>query len=74
MRNQGIGTALVKKVVEFCKTYNISLINGINPYGDLDMDQLKKFYIKNGFIETPENDMLMILRDGGQMEEDLKLL
>ena len=71
MRSKGVGTALVKKVVEFCKTNNISLINSMNPYGDLDFKQLKEFYIKNGFVETPEEGTLMLVREGGNMKEDM---
>jgi GNAT superfamily N-acetyltransferase len=74
LRGKGLGTQLVKKVVDFCRSNNISLINGLNPYGDLDFDQLKKFYLDNGFIETYQEDTVILLRDGGCIEEDMNYL
>ena len=71
LRGKEIGTALVEKVVNFCKTNNVSLINDINAYGDLDLKQLKQFYIKNGFNETLLEDKVVLLRKGGCMEEVL---
>jgi len=73
LRGKGIGTALMKKVVNFCKSNNISLINGMNPYGDLDFEQLKRFYLKHGFIETHQEDTLVLLRDGGCIVEDMNM-
>ena len=71
LRGKGLGTALIKKIVDFCKSNNISLINGMNPYGDLDFDQLKQFYLNHGFIETHQEDTVILLRTGGCIEEDM---
>lgn len=72
LRGKGLGAALINKVVDFCKENYISLINGMNPYGDLDMEQLKQFYIKHGFVETDEEGILILLRVGGNIEDDMR--
>lgn len=72
LRGKGLGTILIMKVADFCKENNISLVNVMNPYGDLDMEQLKQFYTKHGFVETHEEDTLILLRDGGNIEDDMK--
>ena len=64
LRNRGIGTALIRKVVAFCKENGITLFTGINPYGDLNYEQLKQFYLKNGFSVGTREDMLVILKEG----------
>jgi len=68
LRNRGIGTALIRKVVEFCKNNNITLFTGINPYDGTSYEQLRKFFIKNGFVESPIEDMLVILKKGDTFE------
>lgn len=58
MRDRGYGSILLSKTVEFCKVNNLNLLCGVNPYGDLDFDQLRDFYIKHGFQETENLDCL----------------
>lgn len=48
-RNRGFGTKLLKKVLEAIKERHLVLRLDINPYGDMDYDQLKQWYEKYGF-------------------------
>lgn len=51
MRNKGIATQLMNRLIEILDEYNICLINTVNAYGDLNEDQLITFYKKFGFKE-----------------------
>lgn len=56
LRNKGIASALMNKLIEVLDCNKITLICDINPYGDLDLNQLITFYGKYGFIKNPEYD------------------
>ena len=49
IRNQGIATKLMNRLIEILDEKNICLVNTVNSYGDLDQDQLITFYKKFGF-------------------------
>ena len=56
VRGQGIATELMKKFVSILDSKKINAILEINAYGDLDEDQLKRFYKKFGFeVENVED-------------------
>ena len=57
-RGQGYGTLLLKSVVKFCHENNLSLLCPINPYGDLNYEQLFNFYTRHGFV--PLEDGLIL--------------
>jgi GNAT superfamily N-acetyltransferase len=61
-RGQGIATALMKELVAWADHNNIKLISEINPYGDLDKEQLIAFYQKFKFILTENKDGEFIIR------------
>lgn len=48
-RSNGIGTELLKSLLNECREQNIALICEINPYGDLTYEQLDTWYRKYGF-------------------------
>lgn len=50
-RGLGIGNELLKSLLSECNNSNIAIMLEINPYGDLTYEQLKDWYIKNGFID-----------------------
>ena len=60
LRGKGYGSMLLDKVVSFCKSNNIYLECWINPYGDMNMHQLKDFYIRHGFIETNYEGLVVL--------------
>ena len=63
LRYRGIGTALVKAVVKFFNENKLTLINHVNSYGDLELKQLKQFYLKNGFLESPIENLVVLLKE-----------
>lgn len=53
-RNKGHATALMQEVVAWFDENECDIVLDINAYGDLDLDQLIKFYSKFGFTRTPD--------------------
>lgn len=56
-RNKGIATKLMLMLIDAAAKYKITICCDINPYGDLNYDQLKKFYKKFGFVEDDVFDL-----------------
>lgn len=48
-RNRGIATSLMAELCEILDEKQITLLCAPNPYGDLDLKQLTKFYKNFGF-------------------------
>jgi GNAT superfamily N-acetyltransferase len=57
IRNKGMAALLMKQVVSWADREKVNIFNEVNPYGDLDMDQLIKFYSRFGFEQC--NDILI---------------
>jgi len=55
LRNKGYATQLLKKLLAIVKEKDIELILEINPYGDLNFEQLEKLYLKHGFVKHEEH-------------------
>lgn len=51
LRNKGIATALMTKLISILDEEKIILHCDVNPYGELNMEQLISFYGKFGFIK-----------------------
>lgn len=51
MRNKGIATKFMTRLIEILDEKDMRLVNTVNPYGDLNEDQLITFYKKFGFKE-----------------------
>lgn len=49
LRNKGVATLMMKRLIEILDEKRIDLINTVNPYGDLNEEELIKFYKKFGF-------------------------
>jgi len=52
---KGHGTVLMKRLVELCDEKGIAIINPINPYGRMNLEELKVWFGKYGFIEVTES-------------------
>lgn len=63
IRNQGIATRIMEQLVKILDTEKITLACDINPYGDLDFNQLYKFYKKYGFVD--DNRFNLMRHPGG---------
>jgi len=50
-RRVGIGNSLLKAIINEAKELGISLVCEINPYGEMTYEQLKEWYMKNGFMQ-----------------------
>lgn len=50
-RNKGVGSKLLNVMLELVKDLNKPICCDINPYGDMSFEDLKLWYMKNGFNE-----------------------
>lgn len=66
IRNRGIGSRLLIKTLDYCCEHNIFLINTVNPYGDLNLDQLNKWYVRNGMVLIDPQGLLMFHKNLNQ--------
>lgn len=55
-RKQGLGTKLLDALLAVIKAYKFTLRLDINPYGELNYEQLEAFYIRHGFIKCMVRD------------------
>lgn len=62
-RGQGIATALMQELITWANNNSIKLISEINPYGDLDKEQLITFYQKFNFTLTKNQEGEFIIRE-----------
>ncbi|MBR9705219.1 GNAT family N-acetyltransferase [Candidatus Pacearchaeota archaeon] len=54
-RGRGFGKILIDKVVNFFQEHRLSIWNELNPYGHLDKDELRDFYLRYGFKRFDDN-------------------
>ena len=66
-RKNNYGTRLLNTLLDYIDSKNSVLCLDINPYGEMTYDQLKSFYMKNGFKETDEYRLLY--KAGGRIGE-----
>ncbi len=58
IRSKGVANKLLTELVKTLKDTGITLICEINPYGDLNEENLKELYLKFGFKETSEGYLI----------------
>ena len=61
IRGRGLATKLMSRVIFWADTEDVNILNELNPYGGLNMDQLISFYKKFGF-EQPNNNIPLMTR------------
>lgn len=54
-RNKGLATSMMKELISLADLKSKDILLEINPYGDLNYDQLKIFYEKFGFNKIGYN-------------------
>lgn len=59
IRGRGIGKSLMEKTIEFCEKKNYMLINTVNPYGEMNLEELNNFYEKSGMKLLNEDGLLI---------------
>jgi GNAT superfamily N-acetyltransferase len=57
-RNKGFATQLLKALEVVADNKKINIACDINPYGDLDFNQLHTLYAKFGFIDSTKYHMM----------------
>lgn len=55
---KGEGTLMMKELIKILDEKKVTVINELNPYGNLNLEDLQKFYSKYGFVK--KQDQLMI--------------
>jgi len=65
-RNEGSGhgTVLMERLVKICDENGFAVINPINPYGRMNLEQLKEWFGKYGFIEVFEEVVVRFPKEG----------
>ena len=48
-RGHGLGSFLLEKVIDFARREKKAIINEINPYGEMDLEELTDFFVRHGF-------------------------
>ena len=48
-QGNGLGSFTLEKVLDFAREHNLPIINEMNPYGPLDLQNLTKFFVRHGF-------------------------
>ncbi len=59
IRGRGIGKSLMEKTIEFCEEKNYMLINTVNPYGEMNLEELNNFYEQSGMKLLNEDGLLI---------------
>jgi len=52
------GGKMLNRFCKWCDKKRRDVILQINPYGDLDEEQLRKWYIKHGFVSQKDGSMI----------------
>lgn len=60
---KGHGTALMKRLIEICDEKGFAIINPINPYGRMDLEELKVWFGKYGFIEVEDSLVIRLPKE-----------
>lgn len=61
MRKKGVANKLLQQVAEWADIEEVTILNTVSPYGDLNMKQLIKLYSKFGF-EQPDKKLPLLIR------------
>lgn len=56
-RKMGIATELITRMLHEVKRKDVQLYLDINPYGNMALEDLEKFYAKHGFIKTDDDNL-----------------
>lgn len=57
IRNRGIATFLMGKLIEIVDSKCFNIIIDVNPYGDLNLWKLNEFYCKFGFVSVEQKTL-----------------
>jgi len=60
VEGEGEGTKLMERLVEILDERQITVVNGLNPYGEMDMEALTRFYTGYGFVSVGDGMMIRL--------------
>ena len=63
---KGHGTVLMKRLIEICDEKGFAVLNSINPYGRMNLEELKKWFGKYGFFEVTDNVVVRFPEERGE--------
>lgn len=69
LRGQGLGKKLMQETVKFCEENNAMLINTVNPYGEMTLEETNQFYQNCGMKLLNKQGLLVYSRN---MKNELK--
>lgn len=64
IEGEGEGSFLMRELVAICDEKGYSIYCFMNPYGNLDCNQLRRFYKKFGFVDHPEYEEVVLRYPG----------
>ena len=71
LRGKGLAKLLMKETIEFCRENNAMLINTVNPYGDMNLQQLNEFYQKCGMKLVNKQGLLIFSNNISNITNDI---
>jgi len=64
--SKGHGTVLMKRLIEICDERGIAIINPINPYGRMNLEELIVWFGKYGFFEVTDHVVVRFPEEKGE--------
>lgn len=64
--SKGHGTVMMKRLVEICDERGIAILNSINPYGRMNLEELKVWFGKYGFFEVTDHVVVRFPEEKGE--------
>jgi hypothetical protein len=62
VEGQGEGSFLLEKLVRILDEEGVTVVNGVNPYGSMDLEDLERFYGRYGFESFADGMMIRLPR------------
>lgn len=72
LRGKGLGKLLMQETLKFCKEHNAMLINTVNPYGDMNLQELNDFYQNCGMKLLNKQGLLVFSNNINNVTKKMK--
>ena len=59
-RDKKLGSFLLEKAIEHARAEEMPIVNSVNPYGDLTLEELSAFYERHGFVQQEDGGLLWV--------------
>lgn len=64
--SKGHGTVMMKRLIEICDERGVAVINSINPYGRMNLEELIEWFKKYGFFEVTDHVVVRFPEEQGE--------